>query len=112
VKFLTQRGARLNAEYARSEPPLRPQTYEFADLLKAYVSVRKPGEGQGGGVVTRPSNIAGAKYDEVSEAYARAVHAVLTGKAESAASGGGIGEGAGEQSQALRRAGSIRSGIF
>jgi trehalose/maltose transport system substrate-binding protein len=33
-------------------------------------------------VVVRPSNIAGAKYDEVSEAYARAVHAVLTGKAK------------------------------
>jgi trehalose/maltose transport system substrate-binding protein len=82
VRFLTERGARLNAEYARSEPPLRPQTYELPTLLKAYASVRKPGEGQGGGVVTRPSNIAGAKYDEVSEAYARAVHAVLTGKAK------------------------------
>ena len=81
VKFLTERGARLNAQYARSEPPPRPETYELPTLLKAYASVRKPGEGQGGGVVTRPSNIAGAKYDEVSEAYARAVHAVLTGKA-------------------------------
>jgi len=82
VKFLTERGARLNAEYAHSEPPPRPQTYELPTLLKAYASVRKPGEGQGGGVVARPSNIAGAKYDEVSEAYARALHSVLTGKAK------------------------------
>jgi trehalose/maltose transport system substrate-binding protein len=82
VKFLTDREARLNTERAQYEPPARPEAFELPTLLKAYARVYKPGENQGGGVVVRPSNIAGAKYDEVSEAYARAVHAVLTGKAK------------------------------
>jgi trehalose/maltose transport system substrate-binding protein len=32
------------------------------------------------GVVSRPSNVTGQKYPDVSEAYTRAVHSVLTGE--------------------------------
>jgi trehalose/maltose transport system substrate-binding protein len=32
------------------------------------------------GIVARPSNVTGAKYPDVSEAYAQAVHSVLTGE--------------------------------
>lgn len=90
VRFLTERGARLNAEYAHTEPPPRPETFELPTLLKAYASARKPGEGRGGGVVARPSNITGVKYREVSEAYARAVHAVLLGKTKAPQAAAGL----------------------
>jgi trehalose/maltose transport system substrate-binding protein len=40
----------------------------------------KPGEAEGGGIVARPSTVAGANYEAVSKAYTRALHSVLTRK--------------------------------
>ena len=34
----------------------------------------------GGGVVSRPSVVAGQKYEDVTRAYIRALHSVLTGE--------------------------------
>jgi len=36
----------------------------------------------GGGVVARPSIVSGQKYEDVSRAYIRAAHSVLTGEAQ------------------------------
>ena len=39
-----------------------------------------PGTQHGGFVVARPSIVAGSKYEDVTRAYIRAVHSVLTGQ--------------------------------
>jgi hypothetical protein len=36
--------------------------------------------GQTGGLVSRPSTVAGYSYEDVSDAYAKAVHSVLIGE--------------------------------
>jgi hypothetical protein len=43
-----------------------------------YPWAGKPGEQPGGTLVSRPSAVAGAKYDAVSRAYVQAVRSVLT----------------------------------
>ena len=49
-------------------------------MRKIYPWWRQPGEPAGSDIVSRPSAIAGSKYEQVSEAYSHALHSVLTGQ--------------------------------
>jgi trehalose/maltose transport system substrate-binding protein len=83
VEFLLQREAQIEATRAHSDPPKQPELYELPTiLLKAYPRMAKPGEPPGGTVLLRPSTAAGQNYEDVSEAYSRAVHSVLTGESK------------------------------
>ena len=75
---MLRKEAALEEKRAHSEPPKRPALYELPTILTAYARAANSGGKPGSGVVTRPSTITAQKYEEVSGAYVRAVHSVLT----------------------------------
>jgi trehalose/maltose transport system substrate-binding protein len=82
VEFLTKRQSQYEANYARSNPPNQLQLYELPTMLvKRYPWSEKAGEVRGGSVVSRPSAVAGPKYEAVSRAYVEAVRSVLLRRA-------------------------------
>jgi len=81
VQFLEKKEAQLEETRSRSEPPKRPEPHELPVILKAYARPGGSGE-KGAGAVARPSTVTGLKYDNVAQAYARAVHSVLIGKSK------------------------------
>jgi trehalose/maltose transport system substrate-binding protein len=80
IRFLLRKEAELEEKRTHSEPPKRPALYELPTILTAYARAANSGGKPGSGVVTRPSTITAQKYEEVSRAYVRTVHSVLTGK--------------------------------
>ena len=62
---------------AQSEAPKEASLFELPVILNAYPQIRDVNRG-GGVVVSRPSVVAGDKYEEVTRAYIEAVHSVLT----------------------------------
>jgi trehalose/maltose transport system substrate-binding protein len=83
VSFLTHREAHLEANRVRADPPADPEIYELpAVLLTSFPLLAKPGEKPGGNEVSRPSAVTGKAYDDVDQAYIRAVHSVLTGESK------------------------------
>lgn len=79
IAFLTRREAQLRLANSGSAPPVQLQFRELPRMLvKMYPWAGKPGEQPGGTLVSRPSGVAGAKYDAVSRAYVQAVRSVLT----------------------------------
>jgi len=62
-----------------SEPPKQQELYSLPEIMKPYprlpASKERPGR-----VVARPSIVSGEKYEDVSRAYIRALHSVLTGE--------------------------------
>jgi trehalose/maltose transport system substrate-binding protein len=80
VKFLSHREAELGAASIRAALPAGTALYRLPTMLKAYSRSIPPTQPQGDGVVSRPSALLGRDYEDVSRAYAWAVHSVLTGK--------------------------------
>jgi trehalose/maltose transport system substrate-binding protein len=85
VRFLLRKEAELEEARAHSEPLKRPALYQLPAILTAYARLDNSGGKPGSGVVARPSTITGQKYEEVSRAYVRAVHSVLTGEVKAPA---------------------------
>ena len=78
VEFLTKREAELEEQQAHAAPPWKLQFYELPLMLaRKYPWSARADEQLGGHIVSRPSNVSGSKYEEVSRAYAEAVHSVL-----------------------------------
>lgn len=79
IRFLLQRDAALKRERESPEPPRQQELYDLPEILEPYprlaASRQHPGR-----VVARPSIISGEKYEDVSRAYIRALHSVLTGE--------------------------------
>jgi trehalose/maltose transport system substrate-binding protein len=78
LKFLSHKEAELEAS-SISELPKGTALYRLPTMLKASsrsTSATQPGDG----IVNRPSALVGRNYENVSRAYAEAVHSVLTGK--------------------------------
>ncbi len=79
IRFLLRKDALFMRASANSEEPKEQELYDLPEILNPYpqlaASRRRPGH-----VVTRPSIVAGVKYEEVSRAYIRALHSVLTGE--------------------------------
>ena len=80
VKFLLQKEAELEAASRSAELPTGTAFYRLPTILKAYSRSIPAGQAPGDGIVSRPSTVAGRNYEDVSRAYAAAVHSVLTGK--------------------------------
>ena len=72
-----QRDVRLLRANEHSRPPTEAELYELPVILKPYPQLASSSQ-HGGGLVSRPSPAAGRKYEDVSKAYIRAVHSVLT----------------------------------
>ncbi len=79
IRFLLQRDAQLRSASRQSEPPKEIDLYELPSILEPYSQLAKLNQIRGG-VVTRPSVVAGPKYEDVSRAYIRALHSVLIGE--------------------------------
>ena len=79
VRFLRRRDIRLRRALEHSEPPKELELYELPAILDPY-PILANSRLHGGGVVARPSIVAGQRYEDVTRAYIRAVHSVLTGE--------------------------------
>ena len=78
IRFLMRKHAEFTAN-----PPVKPgqkvEYFEVPPLMKeVYPWWYKPGDTGGSEIVSRPSAVAGSKYEAVSKAYTSALHSVLT----------------------------------
>src|SRR5207247_2778870 len=84
VKFLTSPEIqRVNAT-TRGSAPTRPGLYYDSAVLKANPFFGTLRAVLLKGAVTRPSTVAGSRYDEISKAYFTAVRQILTGQKSAA----------------------------
>jgi trehalose/maltose transport system substrate-binding protein len=63
-----------------SEPPTLPELYNVPELLGSNPRFGLLSHALGSNSVSRPSNITGKKYQDVTDAYIQEVHSVLTGE--------------------------------
>jgi trehalose/maltose transport system substrate-binding protein len=63
-----------------SEPPTLPELYDRPEVLDPHPRFVLLSQAFRTGMVSRPSNVTGTKYREVTDAYVQAVHSVLAGQ--------------------------------
>jgi trehalose/maltose transport system substrate-binding protein len=80
VKFLLHKESELEAASASAELPTGTALDRLPTVLKTYSRSITAGQSVGESIVSRPSMVVGRNYDDVSHAYAQAVHSVLTRK--------------------------------
>jgi trehalose/maltose transport system substrate-binding protein len=80
VKFLLHKEAELETASRSAELPTGTVFYRLPTILKGYSRSMPAGQPRGDGIVSRPSALVGKNYEDVSRAYAQAVHSVLTRK--------------------------------
>jgi trehalose/maltose transport system substrate-binding protein len=80
VRYLTARDVQVKRARAISQPPTLPELYKLAEVLESSPHSELLSQAFRTGIVSRPSNVAGKKYEDVTEAYIQAVHSVLTGE--------------------------------
>jgi len=80
VRYLSSRDVQANRSRVLSVPPTLPELYDVPEVLKPNPGFALVRQAFRTGTVSRPSNVTGKKYPDVSEAYTRAVHSVLTGE--------------------------------
>jgi len=82
IRFLRRRDLQLKRAGEHAERPRELELYALPSILDPYLYGATPSR-HGGGVVARPSVVAGEKYEEVTRAYIRGLHSVLTGETDS-----------------------------
>jgi trehalose/maltose transport system substrate-binding protein len=80
VRFLTRRDVQVQRSRVLSEPPTLRELYNLAEVRESNPRFDLLSQAFRAGIVSRPSNVTGAKYQEVTDAYIQAVHSVLTGE--------------------------------
>lgn len=80
VRYLTRPDVQLERFRAASKTPTLPSLYQDPVVLKMNPYSVPLKEVFLSGSIARPSSVTGTKYAEVSTAYSRAVHSVLTGE--------------------------------
>jgi trehalose/maltose transport system substrate-binding protein len=78
VRYLTSREVQVKRSRVLSQPPTLPELYNLPEVVEANPRFGVLSQAFQSGLVTRPSNVAGKKYQEVTDAYIQAVHSVLT----------------------------------
>jgi trehalose/maltose transport system substrate-binding protein len=63
-----------------SAPPTLPELYNLPEVREPNPRFHLLSQALRTGIVLRPSNVSGKKYQDVSEAYFQAVHSVLAGE--------------------------------
>ena len=79
IRFLVARELQSRAAPSHPESVTEPQLYDIPHVLQAYAPSPKLSQ-QRTQLVTRPSNVTGRAYEDVTQAYIQAVHSVLTGE--------------------------------
>lgn len=80
IRFLLRRDVQLMQASAHADAPNQQELYDLPDVLEPFPQLAISRQHRGT-VVARPSIVSGEKYEEVSRAYIRALHSVLTGEA-------------------------------
>jgi trehalose/maltose transport system substrate-binding protein len=80
VRFLSRKDVQVKRSRVLSVPPTLPALYDAPDVVGSNPGFARLRQAFQTGIVSRPSNVTGTKYPDVSEAYIRAVHSVLTGE--------------------------------
>jgi trehalose/maltose transport system substrate-binding protein len=63
-----------------SQPPTLPELYNLPEVRELNPRFDLFSQAFRTGIVSRPSDVTGKKYQAVTDAYIQAVHSVLTGK--------------------------------
>jgi trehalose/maltose transport system substrate-binding protein len=80
VRYLCSRDVQVKRTRVLSEPPTLPELYDLPEVLELNPRFILLSEAFRRDTVSRPSNVTGKKYQDVTDAYIQAVHAVLTGE--------------------------------
>ena len=78
IRFLVAQEQQSRADLDHG-PVVEPQLYDLPKILQASASSSQLSQ-QSSRLVSRPSNVTGHAYEDVTQAYIQAVHSVLTGK--------------------------------
>jgi trehalose/maltose transport system substrate-binding protein len=78
VRYLCGKDVQVKRSRVLSEPPTRPELYGFSEVLEPNPRFGLLSQAFRTGIVSRPSAVAGKKYQDVTDAYIHAVHSVLT----------------------------------
>jgi trehalose/maltose transport system substrate-binding protein len=79
IRFLIASELRSKADPSHPGPSAGPQLYDLPKILQACASSAQLRQ-ESSRLVSRPSNVTGDAYEDVTRAYVQAVHSVLTGK--------------------------------
>jgi trehalose/maltose transport system substrate-binding protein len=80
VRYLSRRDVQVKRSRVLSEPPTLPELYNLPEVLEPNPRFDVLSQAFQTGMVSRPSNVTGKKYQDVTDAYIQAVHSVLTGE--------------------------------
>jgi trehalose/maltose transport system substrate-binding protein len=80
VRYLTRSDMQVKRSRLLSLPPTLPELYNLPEVLEPNPRFDLLNQAFRTGIVLRPSNVSGSKYQDVSDAYIQAVHSVLTGQ--------------------------------
>jgi trehalose/maltose transport system substrate-binding protein len=78
VRYLCRRDVQVQRSRVLSEPPTLPELYDLPAVREPNPRFGLLSQAFRNGTVSRPSNVTGEKYQDVTNAYIHAVHSVLT----------------------------------
>jgi trehalose/maltose transport system substrate-binding protein len=78
VRYLSSSDVQTRRSRMLSQPPTLPALYDLPAVLEPNPRFALLSEAFRTGIVQRPSDVTGKKYHDVSNAYIKAVHSVLT----------------------------------
>ena len=78
VRYLTSSDVQVKRARLLSQPPTLPELYTVPEVLASNPHLAVLGQAFQTGLVARPSNVSGKRYQDVTDAYIQAVHSVLT----------------------------------
>jgi trehalose/maltose transport system substrate-binding protein len=81
VRYLSGNDAQTKRSRGLSQPPTMPALYNQPAVLGPNPRLALLAQAFRTGIVQRPSNVTGKKYHDVTNAYIKAVHSVLTREA-------------------------------
>jgi trehalose/maltose transport system substrate-binding protein len=80
VRYLTSRDMQAKRSRMLSQPPTLPVLYNLPEVLEPNPHFKLLSQAFQASAVSRPSNVTGKKYQDVTDAYVQSVHSVLTGE--------------------------------
>src|SRR6202158_1225694 len=84
VRYLTRRDVQVKRSRVLSQPPTLPELYNLPEVREPNPRFDLLSQAFRTGTVSRPSNVTGKEYQDVTDAYIKAIHSVLTGEKSAA----------------------------
>jgi trehalose/maltose transport system substrate-binding protein len=80
VRYLSRKDVQVKRSHVLSQPPTLLELYKLPEVLGPNPYFEVVGETLRTGAVSRPSNVTGNRYEDVTNAYIQTVHSVLRGE--------------------------------